>query len=424
MIEQYLARMRKVLPDFDEYEACLSKPPFRGIRVNTLKVSVEEFQRIAPFSLEPVAWEQNGFSVSEEKPGRTPYHDAGLFYVQEPSAMCATPLLQVRPGERALDLCSAPGGKGTQLAQAMRGKGLIVLNEKMPDRAKILLQNVERLGITNAIVTCADPETLSERLSGFFDKILVDAPCSGEGMLRKEPAAAENWSEANVAMCAARQRKILDSAAGMLAAGGSLVYSTCTFAEEEDEENAAWFVSSHPEFALREQRKIYPHREKGEGHFAALFVKDGETGERASIRRDGIAAADRKMTSLFREFEKDFCKRPLEGRLAAFGDSLCLLPDETIDIRGLRVLRAGLQLGRALNGRFEPAHAFAMQAERENFASVVSFGEEEILRYLRGEELPAKGARGWCVVAYNGYPVGLGKCGNTIKNHLPKGLRR
>lgn len=423
MIEEFLARMKKTLPDYAEYEACLALPPYRGVRVNTLKISAGEFQKIAPFSLGRIAWEQSGFSISEEKPGRTPYHDAGLFYVQEPSAMCAAPLLNVQPGERVLDLCSAPGGKGTQLAQAMRGRGLLVLNEKMPDRAKVLLQNVERMGIENAVVTCADPESLAERFGGFFDKILVDAPCSGEGMLRKEPAAAENWSAANVEMCAARQKKILDSAAAMLAPGGSLVYSTCTFAEEEDERNAEWFISEHPEFVLREQKKIYPHREKGEGHFAALFVREGE-GEACRARRDGIPPADKRTVALYRAFERDFCKVPLEGRFASFGDSLCLLPEEMFDIRGLRVLRAGLQLGTAKNGRFEPAHAFAMRAERGNFTSVVSFGEEDILRYLGGAELPAKGGRGWCVVAYNGYPVGLGKCGESIKNHLPKGLRR
>ena len=425
MIEEFLARMKKTLPDYAEYEACLALPPYRGVRVNTLKISAGEFQKIAPFSLGRIAWEQSGFSITEEKPGRTPYHDAGLFYVQEPSAMCAAPLLNVQPGERVLDLCSAPGGKGTQLAQAMRGRGLLVLNEKMPDRAKVLLQNVERMGIENAVAPWADPESLGERFGGFFDKILVDAPCSGEGMLRKEPAAAENWSAANVEMCAARQKKILDSAAAMLAPGGSLVYSTCTFAEEEDERNAEWFISEHPEFVLREQKKIYPHREKGEGHFAALFVREGEgEGSFRRARRDGIPPADKRTVALYRAFERDFCKAPLEGRFASFGDSLCLLPEEMFDIRGLRVLRAGLQLGTAKNGRFEPAHAFAMRAERGNFTSVVSFGEEDILRYLGGAELPAKGCRGWCVVAYNGYPVGLGKCGESIKNHLPKGLRR
>lgn len=186
MNERYFERMRAQLSDFAAYRACLSQPPYRGIRVNTLKISPDAFREIAPFALAPAAWEPNGFLISEEKPGKYFYHDAGLYYVQEPSAMCAVPLLGARPGERVLDLCSAPGGKGTQIAQAMQGKGLLVLNEKMPDRAKVLLQNVERMGVANAVVTCAEPSELAARLPAFFDRILVDAPCSGEGMLRKE----------------------------------------------------------------------------------------------------------------------------------------------------------------------------------------------------------------------------------------------
>ena len=263
----YLKRMEERLPDFAAYAACLSLPPYKGIRVNTLKISAEEFAGISPFSLSPVPWEASGYYIAEEKPGRSAYHDAGLFYVQEPSAMCAAPLLDVRPGERVLDLCAAPGGKGTQLALAMRGQGILVLNEKIPARAKILLQNVERMGITNAVVTCADPETIAERFEGYFDKVLVDAPCSGEGMLRKEEEAAANWSPENVAMCAARQKKLLDSAARTVRAGGQLVYSTCTFAEEEDEENAAGFLARHPEFILIEQKKDLSPPRKGRGAF-------------------------------------------------------------------------------------------------------------------------------------------------------------
>lgn len=289
----YLKRMEERLPDFAAYAACLSLPPYKGIRVNTLKISAEEFAGISPFSLSPVPWEASGYYIAEEKPGRSAYHDAGLFYVQEPSAMCAAPLLDVRPGERVLDLCAAPGGKGTQLAQAMRGQGILVLNEKIPARAKILLQNVERMGIVNAVVTCADPETIAERFEGYFDKVLVDAPCSGEGMLRKEEEAAANWSPENVAMCAARQKKLLDSAARTVRAGGQLVYSTCTFAEEEDEENAAGFLARHPEFILMEQKRsiptakrergILPHSLCGRGKAAAVCApgKSARNGRRS-----------------------------------------------------------------------------------------------------------------------------------------------
>ena len=420
MNEQYLQRMRRQLPDFEAYASCLDHAPYRGLRVNTLKISSEQLRALLPFSTQPIAWEQNGFLIEEEKPGRSVYHDAGLFYVQEPSAMCAAPLLQVRPGERVLDLCSAPGGKGTQLAQEMQGRGVLVLNEKLPDRAKILLQNVERMGIVNAVVTCADPMQLAERLEGYFDKILVDAPCSGEGMFRKEPAAILEWSEEAVRMCAARQRKILACAVRMLAPNGRLVYSTCTFSEEEDEQNADWLVREYPELERIEQLKLYPHRQQGEGHFAACFVRSG--GSRKPIRAARLRA-DLKAVSAYRAFERDFLCCPLEGELLSFGDSLCLVPEGMFPLEGLKVLRAGLKLGERREQRFEPAHALAMGVERKRFANLCTYAEEEILAYLRGEELSVGGQKGWCVVAYDGFPVGLGKNGARMKNHYPKGLR-
>ena len=418
---RYAQRMQELLgEEYAAYAACLREAPVRGIRVNTNKIAIEEFRAIAPFPLEPVPWEASGFYIAEEKPGRCPYHDAGLFYVQEPSAMCAAPLLRVRPGERVLDLCSAPGGKGTQLAQAMGGQGILVLNEKMPDRARILLQNVERMGVTNAVVTCADPAALASRFAGYFDKILVDAPCSGEGMLRKEEAAAAEWSEEKVRMCADRQAKILDSAARMLAPGGTLVYSTCTFSREEDEDNAARFCAEHPAFSQEEQVKLYPHRVRGEGHFAARFVR--EDGEPARVR-PAKPTADRRAVAAWKDFAADFLLSCPEGEYLSFGDALCLVPAGLFALDGLKVLRPGLCLGTYRNGRFEPAHALALGIARTNFARVVDCSEEEIARYLRGEELSADG-KGWCAVAYRGWPVGLGKLSaGRLKNHYPKGLR-
>lgn len=421
MTDEYLRRMQKILPDFEQYKACLGQAPYKGIRVNTLKISVSEFKEISPFALEQVEWERDGFLIGEEKPGRSVYHDAGLFYVQEPSAMCAAPLLEVKPGERVLDLCSAPGGKGTQLAQAMRGEGVLVLNEKVADRAKILLQNVERMGIVNAVVTNADPSELSERLEGYFDKVLVDAPCSGEGMLRKEAAAAENWSLSNVEMCAARQKKILESAAKLVTPGGMLVYSTCTFSEEEDERNAEWFVREFPQFELLSQRKIYPHREKGEGHFAALFRKCDGAKKRFRVWKP---FADKKSVASWKEFEREFLKKPLGGEFLTFGKNICFIPAELFSLDGLRVLRAGLLLGENAGKRFEPAHALAMGADRNNLTKIADLDDEQVLRYLHGEELPSRDLLGWCVAAYHGYPIGLAKNAGALKNHYPKGLRR
>ena len=424
MNERYFERMRAQLGDeFAAYAACLGGAPARGVRVNTLKLSPQEFCAAAPFPLEPVPWEASGFYIEEEKPGKSPYHDAGLFYVQEPSAMCAAPLLAAMPGERVLDLCSAPGGKGTQLAQAMRGQGILVLNEKMPDRARILLQNVERMGVTNAVVTCADPAALAARFGGYFDKILVDAPCSGEGMLRKEESAAAEWSEQKVLMCADRQAKILESAARMLSPGGALVYSTCTFSREEDEDNAARFAAAHPDFALQSEVKLYPHRVRGEGHYAARFAR--AEGERRTFRPAKFTA-DRRAAAAWSAFADDFFAHPdalPQGQLASFGESLCLLPPGLFTLDGLKVLRAGLALGAFRGGRFEPAHALALALPRAAFARAYDCSDEEIARYLRGEELEAEG-KGWCAVCWRGYPVGLGKlAGGKLKNHYPKGLR-
>ena len=421
MNEAYLRRMREQLDDFEAYAACLDRPPERAVRINAIRARAEEAAARLPFALGArVPWEQNGYYIDEEKPGRSIWHDAGLFYVQEPSAMCAAPLLQVRPGDRVLDLCAAPGGKSGQLAAAMQGQGILVLNEKMPDRARVLLQNVERLGITNAIVTCASPEVLAERFEGYFDKVLVDAPCSGEGMLRKEPEASVQWSEEVVRMCAQRQSKILDSAARMVAGGGSLVYSTCTFSREEDEENADGFVRRHPEFCEAERTKLYPHRVRGEGHFAALFHR--ADGDRRELRE--APPADRRAVALWKNFAGEFVRDLPNGTLCSFGDSLSLAPEGMFRTDGLRVLRAGLLLGEQKNGRFEPAHALAMGLSQERFCNVAQCDAAEIERYLRGEELPARGARGWCVVACDGFVFGLGKIADALKNKLPKGLRR
>lgn len=246
--------------------AVYARPPYKGLRVNALKISAAEFEKISPFPLRPVPWAENGFYTDGEKTGAHAYHFAGLYYSQEPSAMCAAPLLDAKPNERVLDLCSAPGGKGTQLAAAMKGEGILVLNEPIFSRAQILSRNVERLGVKNAVVLSEYPETLAEYFPEYFDKILVDAPCSGEGMFRKNAEEAlSEWREENVAMCAARQKEILDYAFRMLKAGGKLVYSTCTFSEAEDEEQTKNFLASHAEMRLLAQKNCIRIRRKGRG---------------------------------------------------------------------------------------------------------------------------------------------------------------
>ena len=428
--EQFIENMKKQLPEneWEAFFACYENKPYKGVRLNPLKGCMDELKGILPFLGEQVAWEKNGYYTDEEKLGASPYHFAGLFYSQEPSAMCAAPLLEVQEGEKVLDLCSAPGGKGTQLACAMNGKGLIVLNEPISSRAKILSQNVERMGIKNAVVLNEYPETLAKRFTGYFDKILVDAPCSGEGMFRKnsEEALAE-WSEENVAMCAERQASILDCATEMLKKGGRLVYSTCTFAYAEDEGQVCDYLQKHPEMRLIKQEKLYPHKVKGEGHFAALFEKTEKTGEWDSRIKTAKNSVTQKSERAYRDFEKTFFHEKFAFRLFENNGVLYELPEEVFDWKGLNILRVGIRLGEVKNDRFEPAHSLVacVKASECKRALNLPLADNRVEQYLHGEMIEGDIPNGWCLVCVDGYPLGLGKAVNgSIKNHLPKGIRK
>ena len=428
--EQFIVNMKKQLPEneWEAFFACYENKPYKGVRLNPLKGGRDALKALLPFLQEPVAWEENGYYTQEEKVGASPYHFAGIFYSQEPSAMCAVPLLEVQEGERVLDLCSAPGGKGTQLACAMNGKGLILLNEPISSRAKILSQNVERMGIKNAVVLNEYPETLAKRFAGYFDKILVDAPCSGEGMFRKNAKEAlEEWSEENVALCAERQAGILDCATEMLKKGGRLVYSTCTFAYAEDEGQVCDYLQKHPEMRLIKQEKLYPHKIAGEGHFAALFEKTDKTGEWDSRIKTAKHSVTPKSEKAYRDFEKSFFKERFAFRLYEHNGVLYELPDEVFDWKGLNVLRVGIRLGEVKNDRFEPSHSLAMCVKKAECKKVLdlSIADARVEKYLRGESIDGEVDNGWCIVCVDGYPLGLGKAVNgTVKNHFPKGLRK
>ena len=418
--QEFLTRMQKRLGTaYPAFLRCYDAPPVRGVRANLLKCSAQAFKDLAPFAGESVPWAEGGFYTASEKLGHMPAHHAGLFYVQEPSAMCAAPLLDAKPGERVLDLCAAPGGKTTQLAAAMRGEGVLIANEYVYDRARILSQNVERLGVQNCAVISADTAALAKKLPAYFDKILVDAPCSGEGMFRKDAGAIAEWGEENVERCISRQREILDNAAEMLAGGGSLVYSTCTFETGENEEQIAQFLARHPDFVLKEQHLLLPHEVRGEGHFAALLQKtQGDRLDAPAFPRACNRAAERAWTEFAQEF---FLKVP-EGMLSSAGERLYLLPQGLPALAG-NVLRAGLELGSFDGKRFTPAHALAMAAKEGDVRLCIPLSEADCVRWLRGETLPCEG-KGWGIVTWRSYPLGLCKAaGGTLKNHYPKGLR-
>ena len=440
--EAFTLRMKRLLcEDYDAFLESFNRPRAVGLRLNPLKTNTPP--DLSQFALAPVPWEPYGYYYDPEtRPGKSPYHEAGLYYLQEASAMAPAALLDPQPGERVLDLCAAPGGKSTQLAGRMQGRGFLVCNEIHPKRAKILASNIERLGISNALVLNEHPQRLEARFAGYFDKILVDAPCSGEGMFRKEEAAVTDWSEDTVAMCARRQAEILHSAAQMLRPGGRLVYSTCTFAPEENEGRVSAFLHTHPEFSverinapwfspgrpdwiqdpapgLEATFRLWPHKLLGEGHYCAVLRKAGDE-PGTELAQEAPAKSPKELDSFCRETNAALP----EGKIVLFGQNVYLAPEEMPSLKGLRVLRSGLELGELLKNRFGPAHAWALwQTELKN---TVSYPEasEQILRYLAGDVLPCE-TQGWTLVQVDGLSLGWAKGdGRILKNHYPKALRR
>ncbi|MBE5890247.1 MAG: hypothetical protein E7282_04675 [Lachnospiraceae bacterium] len=440
---EFIEHMKLILGnEADEFFAIYDMPEVHGLRFRNAyaKEQILDKENMGhDLGIEDeVPWSSLSYYYrADARPGLNPLHEMGIYYIQEPSAMGPAALLHPNPGERVLDLCAAPGGKTTELATYLDGKGLLVANEIHPARAKILASNVERMGIANALVLNEDTSKLREVFPAFFHRILVDAPCSGEGMFRKNPEAIAQWSMENVQICAQRQAMILDNAAAMLMPGGTLVYSTCTFAKEENEDTINDFLKSHPEFSIIEEKRFWPHKEKGEGHFMALLQKEGRLSDsQMPSHAGGLDRAKEKIFLAFLEdlFTSDYVDWFLKARdnrgLLSFKDRIYLAPPECPELKGLKVMRAGLELGEFKKDRFEPAHAWAlsvlpMQAKR----SIVLETEQEALSYLRGEAKTGlelqKQDLGWTVVSYKGFSMGWGKAsGNQVKNHYPKGLRR
>lgn len=424
--------------EYEDFLTSYDRPRNTGLRLNPLKAASLSL----PFFGEPIPWEKNGYYLQPDaRPGLHPYHDAGAYYLQEPSAMAPAVLLAPQPGERVLDLCAAPGGKTTQLAAMMQGQGLLVCNEINPKRARILSSNVERLAVENALVLNEHPAKLAQRFPACFDRILVDAPCSGEGMFRKEEAALTDWSQETVEMCAARQKEILRSAAQMLRPGGRLVYSTCTFSPEENEGVISDFLQEHRDFSVASvdapwfdrgrsgwiaqpaeeignTLRLWPHRLRGEGHFAAVLQKAEGEGE-SEIPLAAVQTLPREIAEFFRSnrIEK-------QGGVLFFGDVCYLVPQELPELRGLKVLRAGLELGEARKGRFVPAHALALWLKDFPQKADYPADSNELIAYLKGQTLHGS-QKGWTLVTVDGLSLGWAKgVEGILKNHYPKGLRR
>lgn len=444
--KEFLDRMEKMLGN--QYRAFLEsydKEQYKALRFNSLRGNREQFLKENPFALSPVLWEENGYYYTEaDTPGKHPYHHAGVYYIQEPSAMAPVCFLEPKPGEVILDLCAAPGGKSTQIGVKMDGQGLLITNEIHPQRVKILSENIERMGISNAIVLNETPEKLGERFPDFFDKILVDAPCSGEGMFRKNDEAGKEWSLENVALCAKRQDEILDEAAKMLKRGGRIVFSTCTFAIEENEGSIRRFLERHKDFSVKKVNvyegmeqsewgvRLWPHKLKGEGHFLSVLEKNGEKDE---VGRCCYATLQGQSIKKYPEF-MEFCMESglfqyekidfMGGNYITFGEQLYLLPKDAPNLDKLKVLRPGLHVATIKKGRIEPAHALSHVLCKQDIKNSISLSADslEVKQYLNGQTLNVEGNKGWNLVCVDSYGLGFGKLsGGILKNHYPKGLR-
>ncbi|MEY8427194.1 RsmB/NOP family class I SAM-dependent RNA methyltransferase [Lachnospiraceae bacterium 46-15] len=451
---EFLDKMKKLLgEEFGAFWKSYEEPRNFGLRVNTGKISPEEFARIAPFHLSRIPWVENGFYYEEQDaPSRHPFYYAGLYYLQEPSAMTPASRLPVEPGERVLDLCAAPGGKATELGARLQGSGLLAANDISASRAKALLKNVEVFGIPNSFLINEVPAKISDRFESFFDKVLVDAPCSGEGMFRKDGDVAKAWDAGKPLACAAVQKDLVLQAARMLRPGGMMLYSTCTFSPEENEqviahllrerddmhleemEGYAGFAAGRPDWAngnpaLEKCVRIWPHRMAGEGHFLALLKKDGEVLSREDAPvKPRISKAERKVLE---EFFRDVSGRITPDKVEVRGNQVYALSGIAGEQKGIAFLRNGLYLGELKKDRFEPGQAFAMALRKEEYASVLDFSQddERIRRYLKGEtltvdDISVKREKGWQLVCVEGYPLGWGKLtGGILKNKYLSGWR-
>lgn len=457
--EAFTEKMKGILgEEYGDFLAGFDRPRHYGLRVNTAKISAEEFGKLAPFHLTPVPWVENGFYYEEEDaPTRHPYYFAGLYYIQEPSAMTTASRLPVTPGERVLDLCAAPGGKATELGARLFGEGVLVANDISAGRVKALLKNIELMGIPNSLLLNEVPARIAEQFPQYFDKILVDAPCSGEGMFRKNPEAARVWTARKPLECAKMQREIVKQAISMLKKGGMMIYSTCTFSPEENEQIIAWILQEFPQMHLIGMRgyegfakgrpeladgnpeltkcvRIWPHRMDGEGHFVAL-MQNGETADspagRQSRNGGGSSCYTKQERAVLEDFFADIKGSFDWGRIQVRKGHAYYVPEGLAGQKGLVFVRNGLYLGELRKGRFEPSQAFAMALQKQEFASSVDFQaeDERVMRYLKGETVDVddkKTARskGWQLVCVDGYPLGWGKLVNgTLKNKYLSGWR-
>ena len=423
--ERFLEDVKIILQDeYENFINSYNQNKTTGLRLNTMKMTKEKLADLNLFELEAIPWADEGFYYDENncRPGKNPLHEAGAYYLQEPSAMSVVPKLDIQKGDKILDMCAAPGGKSTYILSKLEDTGLLVSNEINPIRIKALGENLERFGARNCIITNTDSAKLKKVFTGYFDKVVIDAPCSGEGMFRKDPVAVEDWSYSKVLECQSIQKEIIRDGYKMLKKGGILVYSTCTFSQEENEDVIDEFIAENEGAVLITKERLWPHKIKGEGHFVAKIQKLDD--EDSKIKYMKV----KKLNNEIKDY-KSFEKKHLNISVDKFmlrGENLYLLPDECPNLDKIKVLRYGLHLGVLKKNRFEPSHALSHYLKLNQVKNVhnMDLDNPDVLNYLRGNVINTGQSRGWVVVAVEGVPLGWGKeSGGVLKNHYPKGLR-
>lgn len=452
--ENYLTTMKEMLGnEFDEYLESFNDNRLYGLRVNTLKISPNDFLKLSPFELKPIPWIENGFYFSEnDKPAKHPYYFAGLYYLQEPSAMTPANVLPIKEFDKVFDMCAAPGGKSTELGAKLNRTGLLVTNDISNTRSKALLKNVEMAGIPNLMVLSENPKKLIQYYRGFFDKVLIDAPCSGEGMFRKDSKLIKSWESNGPEFYHEIQKELLLIGAEMLKPGGMMVYSTCTFSKLEDEQSIRYLLNNRHDISIIDIKdysgfshgytdteedvklnfgkmvRIWPHKMAGEGHFTALLQKSADS---ESVQHLDSPSSKKNLPAELIEFLKDVTYPIQRDEIEIIEEHAYVIPKISGNRKGLRILRSGLLLGECKKNRFEPSQAFAMTLNKNDYVSSInlSINDPNVIKYLKGETIEVDGCKpakssGWQLICVDNFPLGWGKLsGTTLKNKYNAGWR-
>ena len=425
--DSYLNKMKTLLKDeYDDYLASFNHKPYKGLRVNTNKTNINDFLNIFPFELKPIPWTSDGFYYEDDEVSKHPLFYAGAYYIQEPSAMLPGELLPIDENDLVLDACAAPGGKSLKILNKLNNTGILLSNDISASRANALLRNIERQGYSNYFVSVSDLKDLEKKYPKTFDKILLDAPCSGEGMFRKEPSLIKSWQEKGNDYYSDIQKEVIVSALNMLKDGGCLLYSTCTFDEKEDEDIIEYALDRFNDLKIlpiklyegfRQGKnnlgvKLFPHLIEGEGHYACL-IKKGETNKK-EYRKE---LTDKPDIDFLKLINKDF----YNGDFKIINDNLYFVP--SFDTKGIRILRSGLLLGEIKKNSFKPAQSLAMSLNKDDFKNIINLDYDDAIRYLKGETLHTDITNNdYYLICYNDLPLGFSKTNNKqIKNLIDKG---